>query len=59
MEDLLFRYELREHQDEHLEVLISSLLHTTPSPGIVATVMELVKIHEGSKPIWIRLQNDD
>jgi hypothetical protein len=39
MADLLFKYELRERQEERLEVLISALLHTTPTLGIMDMAM--------------------
>jgi hypothetical protein len=41
--ELLFIYDLREQREERLEVLISSLLHPTPAPGIMAQAMALAK----------------
>jgi hypothetical protein len=41
--NLLFRYELWERREERLEALISTLLHPTPTPWIMAPAMAPAK----------------
>jgi hypothetical protein len=47
--NLLFKYEIGERREERLEALISSLLHKTPTPGIMAPSLAPTTNAEGKQ----------